>query len=62
MGAGLMSGMKGGRKLKRSGKDRAYYERQFVRTAANKARRATKRRKSKEHWAAVKAAEQAKAV
>lgn len=55
--------MKGGRKLKRSGKDRSYYERQFTVTARNKARRANKRRTKAEYWKKVKAeAEQAKAV
>lgn len=52
MGAGKTQGMKGGRKLRRCGTKRASYEKQFHRTAANKMRRAVKRRTRKEMWAA----------
>ncbi len=41
---------KGGRKLIRSGKDKAYYTAQFFRTDANKARRAAKRKRLFEKW------------
>lgn len=46
--------VKGGRKLRRTGIHKAQYTRQFLRTAANKTRRATKRRKRAEFWAAKK--------
>lgn len=43
-----MPKIKGGRKLARTGKDKGYYTAQFARTAANKARRAAKRKRKQD--------------
>lgn len=59
MGAGVQSGMKGGRKLRRSGKDRSYYERQFHVTAANKMRQKARRARRAAFWKGIRAAEKA---
>ena len=46
--------VRGGNKLRRCSKDKGYYERQHLKTAANKLRRATKRANRAAHWRAVR--------
>lgn len=52
-----MGNPKGGRKLRRTSIKKGQYQQQFLRTASNKARRATKRAKRKAYWTERKAAE-----
>lgn len=49
-----MGQQKGGTKLRRCGKKKGYYERQRIRTAANKMRRAVKRRHNREKWKGIR--------